>query len=171
MHLNFESLINEINKTNEVFRLQAAKSVDKLLTLRNWLIGATIFEYEQNGEDRAKYGTKPEEKIAEKINAKGFSARNLKLFKQFYKTYPQIVQTLSALSENVELPIVQILSASLQTDSQSNSNQSLDPNKLIDHLSFSHFVELLKISDSTKREFYEIQIIQSALSTIGKIGN
>lgn len=99
MHLNFNTLINEINKTNEVFRLQAAKSVDKLLTLRNWLIGATIYEYEQNGEDKAKYGTKPEEKIAEKINAKGFSARNLKLFKQFYKTYPQIVQTLSASLE------------------------------------------------------------------------
>jgi hypothetical protein len=28
-----------------------------LLILRNWLIGAFLVEFEQSGEDRAKYGT------------------------------------------------------------------------------------------------------------------
>jgi len=161
-NINFSRLIIQINQTNDRFKRQAVKSIDKLLTVRNWLIGAYIFEFEQNGTDKAKYGSKLEEKLAEKINQKGLSARNLKLFKQFYNTYPQIVQTLSALSE---LPIetVQTVSASLRIE-EKNTSKIAHILNLIENLSFSHFVELLKIEDAYKREFYELQVIQSALS-------
>lgn len=164
MRLNFQSLIERINQVNAGFQLQAAKSVDRYLTIRNWLIGAYIFEFEQNGEDKAKYGSKLEKKLSEKIQAKGFSARNLKLFKQFYLAYPQMVQTLSALSEQLDFPIVQTLSAMSEKSHQAILKQKNNPNKLLSHLSFSHFVELLKIDDETKRAYYEIRTIDSALS-------
>ena len=96
---NFSQLIIQINQTNDRLKQHAVKSIDKLLTVRNWLIGAYIFEFQQNGADKANYGSKLEEKLAEKINQKGLSVRNLKLFKQFYNAYPQILQTLSAISE------------------------------------------------------------------------
>jgi|SRR5690554_3903028 len=164
MSLNFTNLISQITQTNERLQHQAAKSIDRLLTIRNWLIGAYIVEYEQKGADKAEYGSKLEERLAKEINQKGLSARSLKLFKQFYNTYPQIVQTLSALSE-LPKETVQTLSALLpEKANNEQSSDYIDPVKLLDSLSFSHFVELIKIEEISKRQFYEIQIIQSALS-------
>lgn len=106
-------LLSQINDLDHQLTNQAAKSIDRLLTMRNWLIGAYIFEYEQNGEDRAVYGAKLEQTLAEKLDRKGLSERNLKLFKQFYLAYPQIMQTVSA---QFKLPeqTTQTVSASLQ---------------------------------------------------------
>lgn len=128
--MNFSLLKNKISETNNHFRNQAVKSIDKLLTIRNWLIGAYIVEYEQKGEDKAKYGSKLEENLADEINKKGLSARNLKLFKKFYFTYPQIVQTLPALSE-LPSQTVQTLSASLQKISDNFSEGGMDENLFV----------------------------------------
>lgn len=163
MSNNFSLLINQISETNKLFHQQTVKSVDKMLTIRNWVIGAYIFEYEQKGTDKAEYGSKLEENLAIKINQKGLSARNLKLFKQFYNTYPQIMQTLSALSE-IPKETVQTLSASLKTTNNNPQPHFTSTFQLIENLSFSHFVELIRLEDETKRQFYETQIIQSSLS-------
>jgi len=95
--MKFKQLIDIIRKTHFSLQQRAVSAVDRNLIARNWLIGFYIVEFEQNGEDRAKYGEKLLEKIAEETkNIKGFSHRNLKLFRQFYFTYPQIGQTVSA---------------------------------------------------------------------------
>ncbi len=163
MKIDFNELVGNILSTDSGFRNHAVKSVDKLMTLRNWLIGAYIFEYEQNGADKAEYGSKLEENIAVKIDRKGLSARNLKLFKQFYITYPQIMQTVSALSE-ISPETVQTVSALLPRRDQEEIKYPVLPDILIENLSFSHFVELLKINDKNKRLFYEIQAIKGAWS-------
>jgi hypothetical protein len=54
--MNFDLLLNTIQQTHTVFQQNAFKAVNMSLTLRNWLIGYYIVEFEQNGEDRAKYG-------------------------------------------------------------------------------------------------------------------
>ena len=72
-----------------------------VLTLRNWAIGCYIREYEQRGADRAEYGTGLLDALSEKLDKagmKGMAARTLRQFRQFYVTYPQIRQTLSAKS-------------------------------------------------------------------------
>ena len=78
--MNFNNLIQTITTTDQVLQSEAAKAINKALTARNWLIGLYIVEFEQNGEDRAKYGSRLLDKLAEKISRKGLSARNLKLF-------------------------------------------------------------------------------------------
>ncbi len=65
--------------------------MNRLLTIRNWLIGYYIVEFEQKGEDRAAYGTQLREKIAEKIKIKGLTASELSRCRQFYYAYPQIL--------------------------------------------------------------------------------
>lgn len=161
--MEFSYLISQIKETNKRFQQHSVKSVDKFLTIRNWIIGGYIVEYEQKGTQKARYGSKLELTLSKKINQKGFSARNLKLFKQFYNTYPQIQQILPSLPE---LPpqMVHTLSASFEKPKKASKIKGNDALKLIDNLSFSHFVELLKISETQKRLFYEIQIIQSTLS-------
>ena len=53
------------------------KGVPFSLTARNWLVGYYIVEFEQNGEDRAKYGDKLINRLAKEINRKGFEPRRL----------------------------------------------------------------------------------------------
>jgi hypothetical protein len=56
--LHFENLVNNIEQIHHHFQQQAVKAVNVSLTIRNWLIGFYIVEFEQNGADRAKYGEK-----------------------------------------------------------------------------------------------------------------
>ena len=94
---NFNLLLNSIKSIHQQLQDSAAKAVNKLLTLRNWLIGYYIVEYEQNGEDRAQYGGKLLENILLNLPNLGFSKTNLKLFRQFYLIYPQISQSVTDL--------------------------------------------------------------------------
>ncbi|GJQ50912.1 MAG: hypothetical protein HKUEN01_32980 [Candidatus Kuenenia stuttgartiensis] len=86
---NFNLLLNGIKSIHRQLQDSAAKAVNKLLTIRNWLIGYYIVEYEQNGEDSVQYGEKLLENIVSNLPDLGFSKTNLKLFRQFYLTYPQ----------------------------------------------------------------------------------
>lgn len=116
--MKFDLLVNTVKETHVGFQQYAAKSVNLSLTLRNWLIGFYIVEFEQKGEDRAKYGEKLLENLAEKVNIEGLSYRNLKNFRQFFFLYPQISQTvpdqLKKLGIQNLIPIGQTLSAQLQ---------------------------------------------------------
>ena len=56
--MQYKSLISSIDETHQTLQQSAVKAVNRHITLRNWLIGYYIVEFEQNGEDRAKYGTK-----------------------------------------------------------------------------------------------------------------
>ena len=66
--MNFESLVGHINQVQNVLQAQAAHAVNLSLTSRNWLVGYYIVEYEQHGEDRAKYGDNLINRLAKDIN-------------------------------------------------------------------------------------------------------
>jgi hypothetical protein len=51
-------------------------------------VGYYIVEYEQQGEDRAKYGEKLLNRLFERINRKGFEPRQQCEFRQLYVVYP-----------------------------------------------------------------------------------
>lgn len=96
--MNFEILLNNLQNAHGALQASAAKSVNITMTIRNWLFGFYIVEYEQNGEDRAKYGEKlliTIEKELKHAGLKGLSATNLKIFRQIYTIYPEIGQTAS----------------------------------------------------------------------------
>ena len=88
--MNFEKLVTRIQQTNDFLQQSAVKAVNTHLTFRNWLTGFYIVEFEQNGSDRAKYGTKVLENIARNISIKGLTAPELSRCRQFYNAYPQI---------------------------------------------------------------------------------
>lgn len=87
-------LISKIGETQNFFKNQAQRQVNVALTLRNWLIGFYISEYELNGKDRAEYGKNLYKEIAKKCkHIAGLSERNLYWFSTFYKTYQNILQS------------------------------------------------------------------------------
>lgn len=93
--MNFELLVNTIQNTHNQLQQNMMKSINKHLTIRNWLVGFYIVEFEQNGSDRAKYGERLLTELAKAVNLKGLAETNPKLSRQFYLIYPQIGQTLS----------------------------------------------------------------------------
>lgn len=66
--LTFEQVVRSICSVHEKFAAQAARSVNMGLTLRNWLIGMYIVEFELRGADRAKYGEKFFDELATMLN-------------------------------------------------------------------------------------------------------
>ena len=96
---NFESLATTIQQTNSFFLDKVQRQVNTALTIRNWIIGYYIAEYEQSGKDRADYGKQLFKAIAESLLKKGpksMRERHLYLCKDLYKAYPQILRTVSA---------------------------------------------------------------------------
>lgn len=150
--MTLPDLISTINSVHQTFQTKALQSVSVNLTLRNFIIGFYIVEYEQNGSDRAIYGAKLIENMAQKLShIKGMSTTALKLMRQFYLIYPQISQT---LSDELQLPNLQI------KEVVSVKSLVIEPSRLLRFFSFSHFIELIKIDDELKRTFYEVETIK-----------
>ena len=102
--MNYDRLLDGIGNINGVSQAAIARAVNHVLTLRNWLIGAYLVEYEQNGEDRAAYGEELLRGIAKDVAKRGYtglSLTNLKNFRKFALTYPIVAKspTLSDLFE------------------------------------------------------------------------
>lgn len=68
---NFTELVTTIEQTDIYFLKQVQKQINTALTVRNWLVGLYIVEYEQHGADRAEYGEKLYKKIAAKLQTRG----------------------------------------------------------------------------------------------------
>jgi len=100
-----EELINNIYQTHCILQENAAKAINYNLTIRNWLIGCYIIEFEQNGSDRAKYGTGLLEEIVKELKnkgLKGFSLSAMKNHRTFYLYYPQISQSVIGLLQSID---------------------------------------------------------------------
>jgi hypothetical protein len=72
-----------------------ARTVNTAQVLSNWLIGRAIIEEEQQGQSRANYGENLLKTLSQKLKqdyGKGFSYANLKLMRQFYLAFPQLLQ-------------------------------------------------------------------------------
>jgi len=93
--MNFEQLVSLLKQTHMELQCRAERSVNTALVIRNWLFGWYIVEYEQRGADRADYGTQLIRNLAEKLKGqiKGCSFTNLNLCRQFYQSYPKMIQT------------------------------------------------------------------------------
>lgn len=74
--LTFEDLAKDIEQVHMVTSSAAQSAVNQLLTLRNWIIGYYIVEFEQNGQDRAAYGTKLLGSLAKRLSVKGLDRTN-----------------------------------------------------------------------------------------------
>ena len=165
--MNFEKLITDIEQTHGILQKNAVSSVNINLSLRNWLIGCYIVEFEQNGSDRAVYGQRLLERLAQQLkHIKGLTASELSRFRTFYQIYPHFFGTVSQeLKHRFDFEEVKILGTLSQESvsvaiSPKNSVPAVKPEKLLRNLSYSHFVELIKMTDPLKRAFYEIESIK-----------
>lgn len=91
--MDFPSLVADIRELTSSARIAAARTVDRMVSLRSWLVGAWIVEYEQHGDDRAEYGANLIERLADELGqtgVKGMSRSNLRNFRQIALTWPDL---------------------------------------------------------------------------------
>ena len=158
---SFGDLTSIIQTTHDAALSSAVKAINRMQTMRNWLIGYYIVEYEQNGKDRAEYGAKLLKKLEERVNRKGISITLLKNSRSFYLYYPQMVENLvPAISPTVSDQLVKQEEKSPTVSDQFKTSGK----KIISSLSFSHIVELLTLDDPLARYFYEQECIKCTWS-------
>lgn len=95
---DFNTLVSAIVHIHSHSQAFATKAVNTSLTVRNWMIGQRIVEFEQLGQDRATYGEKLLPALAEHLSAAGLKrvdTRELRRFRLFYSVYPQIRETVT----------------------------------------------------------------------------
>ena len=157
--VKFDGLVGLFEQTQTAMQVQAAKSVDIALVVRNWLFGWYIVEFENGGAERAElYGKNLISHLSEKLRKagiKGMSRTNLRKFREFYKGYVEIQQALSVTS----LAPVIISEMLSRKSNQKNFWQTLSDRF---SLSWSHYVVLLTIDSIDERRFYELEATQSA---------
>lgn len=186
---SFDSLYTIVTGVDMVFANNASKAINKNLTARNWLIGYYIFNYEQNGRDRAKYGAKTLQRLAEKLNSRSLSYRNLKLYRQFFMEFSSLAQPIydfvrheaglmDDLSKNLSIDenwaitdclIQKSLSEVLNVGNdqirqsviaQTDEGIDIPSDVLFNRLSFTHLSLIMSKESPLARAFYEHEAIK-----------
>ena len=140
-----QKLCTESVKLIHYARNLVSKRVNTVQIMTYYSLGRWIVETQQKGEKRAKYGDEVIKKLSERLQeefGKGFSVDNLKHIRRFYLLYKdRISQTVFDLfaiekSETVfhffekDSPFV---------------------------VSWSHYLQLMRIENESERRFYEIE--------------
>ena len=119
----YESLLQNVENAMSRGRQRVASYIGTQTVRTYWEIGKYIVEYEQNGHEKAEYGSTLLKRISRDLTeryGRGFGMSNVNKMRKMYIEYP-ILQTVSA------------------------------------KLTWSHYIELLKIEDPLERSFYERQ--------------
>jgi len=142
------NLFGRITELLSEARQFVVASVNHAMVLTYFEIGRLIVEDEQKGKERAEYGKSTLKELSQRLTkefGKGFSVRNLEQMRKFYVVYSKS-QTLSANSETEKYATL--------------LRKSENPFKL----SWSHYLQLIKIENEEERKFYEIEAVSNAWS-------
>lgn len=191
--MQYKSLISSIDETHQTLQQSAVKAVNSHITLRNWLIGYYIVEFEQNGEDRAQYGARLFQNLAKELKSRNIKTneRDLRGYRNFYGTYSLFVDFISylpaykqlaknslsirgSLTSKSQIPILGSVTQKSKKPIRGSVTPELQQSEIKEdetyytqiftQISYTHFVELIKIKEPTKRKFYELSVIKNTLS-------
>lgn len=160
---NLSSLISNIESVCSSSYTIAQQQVNLALTIRNWMIGAYIVEYEQKGDVKAQFGKKLLIALSAQLRKKrlkGMDERSLRSYRQFYLLYPEIRGTLSPKLNT--LPAGSAIRGTVSPELKSSyikTNPAGYFHILLEKLTYSHFLELLSVADAKARRFYETNAV------------
>tara|TARA_Y100000310_G_scaffold344857_1_gene460052 strand:+ start:7012 stop:8070 length:1059 start_codon:yes stop_codon:yes gene_type:complete len=141
--ISVSSLLKDIQGIIKKARHTAFYAINKEMLISYFKIGKRIVEGDQKGVKRAEYGEKLLELVSRHLTAEfgsGFSVDNLEKMRRFYLLYKNRI--------------------SVTLSRKSNSKKMKFPFEL----SWSHYCELIKIEDPTKRLYFEKYTSQENLS-------
>jgi len=168
--LGFDRLLEIFEQTQAAMQLQAARSVDIALVVRNWLFGWYIVEFENGGAERAElYGKELIDRLSARLKQsgiKGMSSTNLRKFREFYLAYMEIQQALpvkSLLSGTDEKKIRQALPDESFIRLYKPETLEAVTARLAGRfvLGWTHYVTLLTVKSAEERRFYELESVEN----------
>ncbi len=164
---SFDHLSDVVTQLHDSAYTATIKAINRFATVRNYVIGYYIVEYEQHGSDRARYGDRLLKRLAERVDKRGINETLLYSCRKFYLTYPYIQNYLVGKSPTLsdESGISPTMSGKLTKISPTLSEEFISPaDKLISQLSFSHLVEIMTVDDPMARFFYETECMKCCWS-------
>lgn len=139
----FEELSASVLQTHQTAQAGAIHSVNQMATLRNWLIGCYIVEYEQKGRDRAKYGDRLLKRLEERVNTRGLNVTLFRNSRSFYKLYPQMA-SLFRISATASHKLFSSIHPTSSDEFAESSNLS------IHHASSEHIGQVILLTNVTR---------------------
>jgi predicted nuclease of restriction endonuclease-like (RecB) superfamily len=162
--MNFDDLVKAIRDADSALVTHATKAVNVSLTMRNWLIGHYVSEYELNGADRADYGKRILAELADRLDSvSNCNKRQLSRYVRFYRVYPQIggmsyPQFAELLPANTNHDDAILSIAKIEEQIEGTASPQFEA-ALMEQLSYSHLEKLSEIDDETKRDFYLMECL------------
>lgn len=146
---DINKLCEKITHHIDIARSAVQRSIDTEMVNAYFNIGKEIVEEEQNGYERAEYGSFILKELSQKLAlkyAKGFGISTLKDIRQFYLVYE------SQISHSVRGQSLEVSNDSyLQADSIRGYFK----------LGWIHYRALMRVSRLEARQFYEIEAIKN----------
>lgn len=128
------------------------KNVNQTIVLTYFEIGKLIIEEEQEGKERAEYGKSVLKELSQRLTdefGKGYSVYNLERMRNFYLVFKnRIAETEKSAS---------LMRKSDEDKSASTMRKSESPF----NLSWTHYLQLIKIENEEERNFYEIEAVNN----------
>jgi predicted nuclease of restriction endonuclease-like (RecB) superfamily len=170
--MNYSSLIKSITGATHRLQEHVATVANQALVIRNWLVGAWLVEFEQNGKDRAKYGQKLLESVAADLAKKQIKGltdpRVLRDCRVLYRVYPQIRGSVTRELGTIALPPVTGETAAPGGKRiRGSATRELPPSLVLEdlmRLSWTHLQELIRLDDPWSRAFYENECLKGRWS-------
>ena len=153
----FTSLYQKSKKLIDNARSNMGQMANTITVITSFWLGRYIVEQEQQGQERAKYGSKIIDSLSAYLTkeyGRGFSRSNVAGMRQFYMVYKdrenEIIQsTIGQFGQRSEI----IQSGIGQLD--------MTYARLPFKLSWTHYQILMRIEDKDERDFYEKEAIRS----------
>lgn len=183
---DFDTLAGQIETVSAFLKEDAQAVINRSVTARAWLTGCYIVEYEQHGQDRAKYGEGLLKALSARLDDDGFSVQNLKNYRKFYQIFPEVAMPLmdylrektgtgKGQSTTILLDaggnlrrqkgqLATVFSAADGIVVPKGESVAISPFQLFNRLSFTHIVELLRLPDALQRTFYAFEAIRGTWS-------
>lgn len=171
---SFNDLASIVQTTHDAAQSSAVKAINRMQTMRNWLIGYYIVEFEQHGKDRAEYGTQLLKKLEERVDRKGLTRNTFQSSRNFYRMYPQMIEnfknricTTVSCKSTEDITSLPSEDTSMRTDiicTTASCKFVTSGETLVSKLSFSHINEIMKVDDPLARYFYEQEGIKCTWS-------
>ena len=189
--LRVPPLFDRVSTILDAARSSVVRAVNSRMILAYWLIGREIVQELQGGDERAAYGKKLLQTLAQQLTERygeGYSLSSLKDFKLLYTTYPDRLDTIShaargllqsSTSEGKSHAARGLLQPSSPSGGKSHptggffevldalGRESAPAGKFPfhPHLSWTHYRAIMRVEKPHAREFYESECAAAGWNT------
>ena len=147
--ISYDDLVIAVKNVHQFSYQAAVKAINRYATMRNWLIGFFIVEYQQKGQDRAAYGERLLKNLENTLQTRGLNVTLFQNCRLFYACYPQVADLFEVKIQPAALVKSETVNNQSEIQPTALVNSETDGNTIVSKLSFAHITELVHIKDET----------------------